>query len=60
MKKQLGAVLAAFLMVSANAQTIDLQKIKDYLPQVHGTIRGESTNIRLRTLPNAFKCAMPV
>ena len=41
MKKQLGAVLAAFLMVSANAQTIDLQKIKDYLPQVHGTIRGK-------------------
>lgn len=36
MKKQLGAVLAAFLMVSANAQTIDLQKIKDYMPQVHG------------------------
>lgn len=41
MKKQLGAVLAAFLMVSANAQTIDLQKIKDYLPQIHGTIRGK-------------------
>lgn len=41
MKRQLSAVLAAFFVVSANAQTIDLQKIKDYFPQIHGTVRGK-------------------
>ncbi len=42
MKKQLAVCLSLLWgLSSASAQTIDLKNLKEYLPEIHGTVRGK-------------------